>query len=141
MRHFQILWILQIQRDAFFRSVDLLEVGGKLLVTGAHRPHRVACKLLDLGTAQCRDYKHRRAFVPDCVRLTPKTLPKIAYWMPKTCAYRLLWAGEALPDWHPLVTGDPESPHAAGQSVRGWTVPEFEVDEDDWDDYIIEETP
>ena len=27
----------------------------------------------------------------------------------------------------------------AGMSVRGWTVPEFEVDEDDWEDHIIEE--
>ena len=42
-----------------------------------------------------------------------------------------------LHDWHPLLTGDPESTHKAGKSVRGKTVPEYEVDEDDWDDYII----
>ena len=30
----------------------------------------VACKLLDLRTARCSDYKHRRAYVPDCLRLT-----------------------------------------------------------------------
>jgi hypothetical protein len=72
------------------------------------------------------------------VQLTPKALPEIAYWMPQTCAYRLLHFGEPIPDWHPLLTGDPDSVHKAGASVRGWTVPEYEVSEDDWDDYIIE---
>ena len=71
------------------------------------------------------------------IRLNPKTIPKIAYWLPATCAYKLLWEDKTLPDWHPLVTGDPESTHKAGKSVRGKTVPEYEVDEDDWDDYII----
>jgi hypothetical protein len=61
--------------------------------------------------------------------------------MPRTCAYRLLHEGGTLPDWHPLRTGDPESTHRAGQSVRGMTIPEFSVDEDDWDDYILEENP
>lgn len=80
-------------------------------------------------------------FVPDCVRLTPKTLPKIAYWMPRSCAYRLLHEGQPIPDWHPLNTGDPDSTHRTGNSVRGLTIPEFEVHEDDWDDYIMEEKP
>ena len=79
--------------------------------------------------------------MPECVRLTPKTLPKIAYWMPQTCAYRRLFEGKPLPDWHPLLTGDPESVHTAGASVRGWTIPEFEVDEDDWENHIIDEAP
>ena len=109
--------------------------------TGEVAYTRVACRLLDGETCRCTQYPIRHQFVPECVRLTPKTLPKIAYWMPQTCAYRRLWAGESLPDWHPLVTGDPDSTHKSGQSVRGWTVPEFEVDEEDWEDYIIEETP
>jgi uncharacterized cysteine cluster protein YcgN (CxxCxxCC family) len=96
---------------------------------------------LDGDTCRCTQYDIRRQFVPDCVQISPKTLPKIAYWMPRTCAYRLLFQGDELPDWHPLLTGDPESTHAAGMSVRGWTVPEFEVDEDDWEDYVIEEKP
>ena len=79
--------------------------------------------------------------MPDCVRLSPKTLPKIAYWMPRTCAYRLLYEGKPLHNWHPLITGDPQSVHDAGVSVKGWTIPEFEVPEEDWEDYIIEETP
>ena len=53
----------------------------------------------------------------------------------------LLHQGQPIPDWHPLNTGDPDSTHKTGNSVRGLTVPEFEVHEDDWDDYIIDEKP
>ena len=102
---------------------------------------RIACRLLDGDTCRCTQYDLRHQFVPECVRLTPKTLPKIAYWMPQTCAYRRLFEGKPLPDWHPLLTGDPESVHTAGASVRGWTIPEFEVDEDDWENHIIDEAP
>ena len=102
---------------------------------------RIACRLLDGDTCRCTQYDIRHQFVPECVRLTPKTLPKIAYCMPQTCAYRRLFEGKPLPDWHPLLTGDPESVHTAGASVRGWTIPEFEVDEDDWENHIIDEAP
>jgi uncharacterized protein len=102
---------------------------------------RVACRLLDGESCQCSNYPNRKQFVPECVVLTPKTLPKVAYWLPRTCAYRLLHEGKPLEDWHPLVSGNPESVHDAGMSVRGWTIPEFEVDEDDWEDHIIDEVP
>ncbi|QLQ19945.1 MAG: YcgN family cysteine cluster protein [Exiguobacterium profundum] len=105
--------------------------------TGEVEYTRIACRLLDGETCRCSDYANRFTHVPECVRLTPKSLPKIAYWMPATCAYRLLWQGETLPDWHPLVTGDPDSTHKAGQSVKGWTLPESAVPEDDWEDYVI----
>jgi uncharacterized cysteine cluster protein YcgN (CxxCxxCC family) len=55
--------------------------------------------------------------------LTPRLANEIE-WLPSTCAYRLLANGEALPDWHPLITGDPDSVRAAGQSVSGWTISE-----------------
>ncbi|WP_226554099.1 YcgN family cysteine cluster protein [Celeribacter naphthalenivorans] len=100
---------------------------------------RVACRLLDDQSCQCGQYEIRKNLVPECIRLSPENIDSHAYWMPTTCAYRLLWKGRPLPDWHPLLTGDPESVHAAGVSVRGMTVPEFEVDEDDWEDHIIEE--
>ncbi|MEH7828403.1 YcgN family cysteine cluster protein [Gemmobacter denitrificans] len=102
---------------------------------------RLACRLLDGQSCQCSQYAIRRQFVPDCVQLTPKALPKVAYWLPKTCAYRLLHEKKPLPEWHHLLTGSRETIHDAGASVRGWTVPEFEVPEEDWEDYIIEETP
>ena len=102
---------------------------------------RLACRLLDGDSCRCSSYETRHQYVPDCVQLSAKTLPQIAYWLPRTCAYRLLFEGEPLADWHPLVSGDPESVHAAGMSVRGWTVPEFQVAEEDWEDHLIDETP
>lgn len=102
---------------------------------------KVACRLLDGESCRCSQYESRHQFVPDCVRISPKSLPKIVYWMPRTCAYRLLWEGKSLPAWHPLNTGDPESTHTSGNSVRGWTIPEFEVTEEEWEDHIIEEKP
>lgn len=83
----------------------------------------VACSLLDIPSARCSDYKHRKAKVPDCVRLTPK-LARTLPWLPDTCAYRLRADGEALADWHYLISGDPETVHRAGISVRGKAIPE-----------------
>jgi uncharacterized cysteine cluster protein YcgN (CxxCxxCC family) len=94
--------------------------------TGELHPTNVACRLLDRRSGRCSDYKHRKALVPECVRLVPEKLDEID-WLPSTCAYLLLHHGEKLPDWHPLITGDPESVHAAGISVRGWTVSEDEA--------------
>jgi uncharacterized cysteine cluster protein YcgN (CxxCxxCC family) len=75
--------------------------------------------------------------VPACHRLTPDNLEEI-YFMPETCAYRLLAQGQQLPHWHPLVSGDPESVHNAGMSVRGRVVSEDDVDNDDWQAHIID---
>lgn len=91
--------------------------------TGELVPTNVACRLLDRRTGRCKDYRNRRAHVPDCVRLTPAKLDTIE-WLPSTCAYRLLADGEKLPEWHPLETGDPDSVKRAGHSVSGWTVSE-----------------
>ena len=102
---------------------------------------RIACRLLDGETCRCSRYATRREHVPDCVQLTPESLPRIAYWLPRTCAYRLLHEGKPLHDWHYLLSGDPEAVHLAGMSVKGWTIPETAVPEEDWDDYVIEERP
>ena len=86
----------------------------------------VACRLLDTQGCGCRDYPNRRDHVPDCVQLKAKMLPALD-WLPPTCAYHLLARGQDLPDWHPLVSGDPESVHRAGISVRGRAVSEREA--------------
>jgi uncharacterized cysteine cluster protein YcgN (CxxCxxCC family) len=101
----------------------------------------IACKLLDGATCRCMNYDIRHDFVPDCVRLTYEKLPETSRWMPQTCAYRMLYEGKALPDWHPLLTGDPESTHRAGNTLRGQVISETKVPEDDWEDYIISERP
>ncbi len=100
---------------------------------------RVACRLLDGETCRCGQYDIRLQFVPECVHLTPQTIDKVAYFMPASCAYRLLSEGKPLYDWHPLISGTAESVHEAGMSVRGWTVPEFEVPEEEWENHLIEE--
>ncbi|MDD8022595.1 MAG: YcgN family cysteine cluster protein [Paracoccaceae bacterium] len=107
--------------------------------TGEVEFTRVACRLLDGETCRCAQYEIRHQFVPECVRLTPKNITEIAYWMPATCAYRLRFDGKPLEPWHYLISGDPETVHSSGNSVRGWTVPEFEVPEEEWDNYIIED--
>lgn len=82
----------------------------------------VACRLLDVDSCRCANYAQRRHYVPECEQLTPANVRKFN-WLPSTCAYRLLARGEELPDWHPLVSGDPETVHRAGMSVRGRAVP------------------
>lgn len=100
---------------------------------------RVACRLFDDETCHCTQYDIRHQFVPECITLTPESIAKHAYWLPQTCAYRLLWAGETLPPWHPLLTGSSQSVHDAGVSMHQRTVSEFDTPEDDWEDHIIEE--
>jgi uncharacterized cysteine cluster protein YcgN (CxxCxxCC family) len=91
--------------------------------TGELHATNVACRLLDGTTGRCKDYRNRRAYVSECVRLTPRNVESIP-WLPSTCAYRLRALGEKLPAWHYLVCGDTEAVHRAGESVRGWTVSE-----------------
>ncbi len=91
--------------------------------TGELFATNVACRLLDSHSGQCSNYRHRRAFVSECVRLTPASVTDID-WLPQSCAYRLRAAGEKLPDWHYLVCGDREAVHLTGNSVRGWTISE-----------------
>lgn len=91
--------------------------------TGEIRDTNVACKLLDTRNARCTDYRNRKAFVPDCLRLTLKIVHDVA-WLPRTCAYRLRADGEPLPDWHYLISGDAEAVKRAGVSVAGRVVSE-----------------
>lgn len=107
--------------------------------TGEVALTRVACRLLDDTTCRCAQYVIRHQFVPECIVLKPGNIDQNAYWMPATCAYRLLWEGKPLFDWHPLISGSAETVHLAGVSVQGCTVPEFETPEEEWEDHIIEE--
>ncbi len=107
--------------------------------TGEVALTNVACRLFDDSTCRCAQYDIRHQFVPDCIVLKPSNIADNLYWMPQTCAYRLVYEGRPLYDWHPLISGTAETVHAAGVSMKDATVPEFEIPEDDWEDYIIEE--
>ena len=107
--------------------------------TGEIIPTRVACKLFDSSVCRCSDYTHRKDQVPDCIKLTPHNIEDLQ-WMPPSCAYRRLHEGKPLPAWHPLITGDPESVHRAGVSVRGQTLSEATLaDPEDALDYVAED--
>ncbi len=103
--------------------------------TGEYMYTRVGCHLLDPETGLCRQYADRFAWVPDCLKLSVEKIPQFG-WLPVTCAYRCLFEGRDLPDWHPLKTGTPDSVHRAGMSTRGrGVIPEFEAGV--IEDYIV----
>ena len=95
--------------------------------TGQVTPTRVHCKLFDPDACRCSNYEDRQRTVPDCVKLTPGNISDLP-WMPLSCAYRRLHEGRGLAWWHPLVSGDPETVHTAGVSIRGQTINEIALD-------------
>ncbi len=96
----------------------------------------VGCKLINEDTCQCNNYPQRRELVSDCVRLTPADIDNF-HWLPSTCAYRLLAENKPLEWWHPLVSGESDSVHRAGMSIKGRFIPEQNVHPDDFQEHII----
>lgn len=98
--------------------------------TGEIIPTRVHCRLFDSESCACSNYADRKRHVPDCIKLTPQNVETLK-WMPLSCAYRRVNEGRGLADWHPLISGDPESVHRAGVSIRGETVSEETLEDSD----------
>lgn len=96
------------------------EDDGKVYMTN------IACKLLDTQSARCSDYRRRRYYVPDCVRLTRGKLDQFT-WLPDSCAYKMRARNLPLPEWHYLVSGDRETIHETGNSIRGKVITEVEA--------------
>ncbi|WP_316858048.1 YcgN family cysteine cluster protein [uncultured Cohaesibacter sp.] len=96
----------------------------------------IACSLLDDHSCRCKNYENRLETIPDCVPLTPQTVEEIS-WLPATCAYRLLDEGYDLYWWHPLVSGDPDTVHQAGISVRGRVISEEGMTVEDYENHLV----
>ena len=77
----------------------------------------VSCEFLNTETCRCLIYDARGFANPDCIELSPERIPELN-WLPDTCAYRCIAEGRELAWWHPLVSGDPNTVHEAGVSIR-----------------------
>jgi uncharacterized cysteine cluster protein YcgN (CxxCxxCC family) len=88
----------------------------------------LACRLFDLNTCRCSDYANRTKEVPDCMSLRNSKSADFN-WLPGSCAYRRLSNGQDLLDWHPLISGDPNSVHEADISVLGKVLSEKDTNE------------
>jgi uncharacterized cysteine cluster protein YcgN (CxxCxxCC family) len=97
---------------------------------------KVRCQHLVESSCRCTDYVHRSQIVPNCIHLSAEKLADYG-WLPSTCAYRLLAEGKPLADWHPLVSGDSESVHRAGVSIRGRAISDEYVHPDGYDEHIV----
>ena len=97
----------------------------------------IGCELLNCETCQCKDYTNRFSKVQDCIQLTPEKIKELG-WLPPTCAYRLVWEGSDLYWWHPLVSGDSETVHSAGISVKGRVQPDTGYLPENYEDHIVD---
>jgi len=104
--------------------------------TGEVHYTQLVCHLYDMDECACGDYSNRSSLVDNCVKLDASKVKEF-YWLPATCAYRLLSEGKALFEWHPLISGDPCSVVNSGIGIKGKVLPEKVVDEDEWEDHII----
>ncbi len=98
----------------------------------------VVCHLMD-DSCRCTQYEKRTELVPSCVKLRPEDVEAF-HWLPPTCAYRLIYEGQPLPEWHPLISGKDNSVIDAGASVLHiYSVKDNEISEDDLIDYVLDE--
>ncbi|MBD3669560.1 MAG: YcgN family cysteine cluster protein [Gammaproteobacteria bacterium] len=99
----------------------------------------LACRYLDMQKQLCTCYEERTTLVPTCVKLTPDNIQDQFHFMPQTCAYRLIYEGQELPEWHPLLTGNRDLMQESGISIRHIAVSETVIEtEEDMLDYIID---
>ncbi len=106
------------------------EDSGEVYYTDVH------CRYMDTSNCSCTVYQERNIKVPNCVWLSPEQAESF-FWLPETCAYRLLAEKKPLFDWHPLVSGNPASVHEAGISILNKGIADDQIPEDEWQDRII----
>jgi len=104
--------------------------------TGEVHTTDIACVLLDTSNCRCQNYPNRQSQVPDCLTVRPLTADKLK-WLPSSCAYRRLSEGRELADWHPLISGNAQSVHAAGIGMAGRCVSEQTVPLHHWPQRVV----
>ena len=97
----------------------------------------IGCELLDCESCRCMDYENRQKIVSDCIQLTPKQVRTLT-WLPPTCGYRLIRDGKDLHPWHPLISGDANSVHKAGISIRGRAVADDGIKAEDYENHLVD---
>ena len=90
---------------------------------------------LDQNTCACTDYKNRQKNVSDCIKLSTENIEELS-WLPHTCSYRLVFNNDDLPVWHHLITGDKNTIHEEGMSVKNYSVNEKDIK--DVNEYILD---
>jgi len=106
--------------------------------TGEVNLTSVTCRYLDIQHSRCRVYRDPYMMPDYCKKLSPQNVQKLT-WLPETCAYRRITEGKGLEWWHPLISGNPDTVHEAGISVRNKAVSEANVHPDDMEQFIIPE--
>lgn len=98
----------------------------------------IVCRHLQQPGCQCSHYATRTRAVPECLELTPDSLPALIDHLPSSCAYKRLYQGLPLPAWHPLISGDPASVAQAGISVSEKVVSEDYIHPEQYPEHIIQ---
>ncbi len=91
--------------------------------TGDMYHTNVLCQYYDTDKKRCKVYEKRCVLVPNCVKLTPDNVDKLAF-MPKTCAYRKLF--------------DENYKEQPLKPLKGRTVSELDVKDEELEDYIVD---
>jgi uncharacterized cysteine cluster protein YcgN (CxxCxxCC family) len=99
---------------------------------------RLACSLLDVKSCRCRDYANRHKVMHDCLTISPESLKSLD-WLPSSCGYVRMADGRGLAWWHPLVSGNPDTVHQAGISVRSFARSERGIKNTSFHRYIIQD--
>ena len=79
------------------------------------------CPHLDCTTCRCKVYG-RRLRNGNCLKVDLALVRDNGDLLPDSCAYKRLYLGLPLPEWHPLISGNADSVYLAGHSVRSFPV-------------------
>lgn len=81
------------------------------------------CSFFDIKKGICSCYSKRFEMAEnECKKVSLELMKEDINLLPPSCAYRRLYEGRGLPEYHPLITGNPKSAILAGQTVKSLKV-------------------